>query len=249
MLMHMEGICWQAGRPRSQWSCTQSIAAHFTSCFAGHVSCSGDVCKPCGAGSSHSAWSRCWYRSQPSRQAALRHIVDKRSAFQVPASQSRQGRGGAGLSVGRSSAWTQGWRRWRQRTTRSSTAGDQQRECSGVCKETFRCSALCARDASALESSLQRTGKGARKDLVTLVGESWSWQRYAREHLLRHCGHFRTPRREIVMVAGVLDEGRIDSVPLCQICGVLVSARKDSGPDMTWRCPCFIAWHSGAVGA
>ena len=57
MLMHMEGSCWQAGRHRSQWSCTQSIAAHLTSCFAGNVSCSGDVCKPCGAGSSHSAWS------------------------------------------------------------------------------------------------------------------------------------------------------------------------------------------------
>ena len=191
------------------------IAVHFTSCFAGHDSCSADVCKPCGAGSSHSAWSRCWYRSQPSRQAALRYIVEKRGAFQVPASQSRRGPRGAGLSVGRSSAWNQGWRRWRQSRTRSSTSAGQEGECPGVWEETLRCSALCARDASALESSLQRTGKGVRKDLMTLVGESWGWQRHATEHLLRHCGHLRTPRRVIVMVAGALDEGRIDSVPRC----------------------------------
>ena len=35
------------------------------------------------------------------------------------------------------------------------------------------------------------------------------------------------------MVAGALDEGSIDSVPLCQIYGVLESARKDSGHDLT----------------
>ena len=216
-----------------------SVALHFTSCFAGHDSCSADVCKPCGAGSSHTAWSRCWYRSQPSRQAALRYIVEKRGAFQVPASQSRRGPRGAGLSVGRSSAWNQGWRRWRQSRTRSSTSAGQEGECPGVWEETLRCSALCARDAHTLESSLQRTGNGVRKDLMTLVGESWSWQRHGTEHLLCHCSHFRTPRRVIVMVAGALDEGRIDSVRLCQIHGVLESARKDSGHDSTWQWPLF----------
>ena len=30
------------------------------------------------------------------------------------------------------------------------------------------------------------------EDLVTLPVESWNWQRHAKEHLLHHCGHFRT---------------------------------------------------------
>ena len=56
----------------------------------------------------------------------------------------------------------------------------------------------------------------------TLPGESWSRQRNAREHLLHHCGHFRTLRRVVVMVAGALDEGRIGGFErqhamLCQI--------------------------------
>ena len=29
-----------------------------------------------------------------------------------------------------------------------------------------------------------------REDLVSLLWESWSWQRHAQEHLLHHCGHF-----------------------------------------------------------
>ena len=33
-----------------------------------------------------------------------------------------------------------------------------------------------------------------REDLMTLPGESWSWQRHTKEHLLHHCGHFRTLR-------------------------------------------------------
>ena len=44
-----------------------------------------------------------------------------------------------------------------------------------------------------------------REDLMTLPGESWTWQRHAKEHLLHHDGHIRTLRRVIVMVAGALD--------------------------------------------
>ena len=81
-----------------------------------------------------------------------------------------------------------------------------------------------------------------REDLMTLPRESWSWQRHAKEHLLHHCGHFRTLRRVIVMVAGALDEGRIGGferqhATLCQICGILESAAKDSGHDLAWTWP------------
>ena len=78
---------------------------------------------------------------------------------------------------------------------------------------------------------------------MSILGESWSWQRHAKAHLLHHCGHFRTLRRVIVMVAGALDEGRIGGferqhVMLCQIYGILESAAKDSGHDLVWVGPC-----------
>ena len=81
-----------------------------------------------------------------------------------------------------------------------------------------------------------------REDLITLPGESWSWQRHAKEHLFHHCGCFRTLRRVIVMVAGALDEGRIGGLErhhamLCQIYRILESAAKDSGHDLTWGWP------------
>ena len=41
--------------------------------------------------------------------------------------------------------------------------------------------------------------KRVRKDLMTLPGESWSWHRHTKEHLLHHCGRCRTPRRVIVI--------------------------------------------------
>ena len=71
-----------------------------------------------------------------------------------------------------------------------------------------------------------------REDLMTLPGESWSWQQHAKEHLLHHCGHLRSLRKVIVMVAGALDEGRIEGFErqhamLCQINGILESAAKD----------------------
>ena len=69
---------------------------------------------------------------------------------------------------------------------------------------------------------------------MTLPGESWSWQRYVREHLLHHCGHSRTLRRVIVLVAKALEGGRIGGsewqhAMLCQMYGILESAAKDSG--------------------
>ena len=84
-------------------------------------------------------------------------------------------------------------------------------------------------------------GTRVREDLMTFHGESWSWQRHAKEHLLHHGGHFRTLRRVIVMVTGALDEGRIGGFErhhamFCQICGMLESA-KDSGHDLTWIWP------------
>ena len=173
---------------------------------------------------------RCWYRSQPSRQAALRYIVEKRGAFQVPASRSRRGPRGPGLSVGRSSAWNQG-RRWRQRTTRSPTAAGPKRRRSGAARSADETRVPWSHHCSARERSARGLDDGATR-VVELAA--------LREgDLLRPCGHFRTPRREIVMVAGALDEGRIDSVPLCQIYGVLESARKDSGHDSTWQWPLF----------
>ena len=41
-----------------------------------------------------------------------------------------------------------------------------------------------------LELSFRRTRREWREDLMTLLGESWSWQRHAKEHLLHHCGSF-----------------------------------------------------------
>ena len=78
-----------------------------------------------------------------------------------------------------------------------------------------------------------------REDLMTLCKESWSWQRHAKEHLLHHCGQFRTLRTVIVMVAGALDEGRIGGFErqhamLCQIYRILESGAKDSGHDLVW---------------
>ena len=81
-----------------------------------------------------------------------------------------------------------------------------------------------------------------REDLMTLPVESWSWQRHAKEHLLHHCGHLRTLRRVIVMATGAVDEGRIGGFErqhamLCQIHGILESAAKDSGHNLTWGSP------------
>ena len=66
--------------------------------------------------------------------------------------------------------------------------------------------------------------------------------RHAKEHLLQHCGHFRTLRRVIVMVAGALDEGRIGGFErqhamLCQIYKILESGAKDNGHDLVWGWP------------
>ena len=81
-----------------------------------------------------------------------------------------------------------------------------------------------------------------QEDLMTLPGESWSWQRRAKEHLLHHCGHFRTLRRVIVMIAGTLVEGTIGGFErqhemLCQIYRILKSGAEDNGHDLVWGWP------------
>ena len=81
---------------------------------------------------------------------------------------------------------------------------------------------------------------------MTLLGKSWSWQRHAKEHLLHHCGHFRTLRRVFMIVAGGVDAGRIGGFErqqalMCQIRGILDSAPKDGGHDLTlgWALVCL----------
>ena len=52
------------------------------------------------------------------------------------------------------------------------------------------------------------TRRGLLRRLVTLPREWWCWQVH-RSTCSITCGHFRTLRRVIVMIAGPLDEGRI----------------------------------------
>ena len=40
-----------------------------------------------------------------------------------------------------------------------------------------------------------------KKDLGVLPGESWSWTRHAYEEVLGHCGHFKSLKRFICMIA------------------------------------------------
>ena len=68
-------------------------------------------------------------------------------------------------------------------------------------------------------------GAGTSDDCL---GESWSLQRHAKAHHLHHCGNLRTLRWVIVRVKRNLDVGRVGDAILCQICGMLESAAKDS---------------------
>ena len=100
---------------------------------------------------------------------------------------------------------------------------------------------------------------------MTLPSESWSWQRHAKEHLLHHCGHLRTLRRVIVMMAGALDEGRFGGFERQHVHVILESGAKDNGHDLVWGWPsdpdarpdvhwspaeasAVVAWHSNAQG-
>ena len=81
-----------------------------------------------------------------------------------------------------------------------------------------------------------------KKDLGVLPGESWSWTRHAYEEVLGHCGHFKSLKRFICMVAAALDEGRAGSLErqqamLCQIYTVCESAAKDPSHDLAWGWP------------
>ena len=81
-----------------------------------------------------------------------------------------------------------------------------------------------------------------KKDLGVLPGESWSWTRHAYEEVIGHCGHFKSLKRFICMVAAALDEGRSGSLErqqamLCQIYTVCESAAKDPSHDLAWGWP------------
>ena len=100
-----------------------------------------------------------------------------------------------------------------------------------------------------------------REDLITLPGESWSWQRHAKEHLLNHYGLFRILRRAIVMSLehSTRAERRIRT-PARDILQHLRDARlckegtprlsgPDARPDVHWspaEAIAVIAWHTEA---
>ena len=78
---------------------------------------------------------------------------------------------------------------------------------------------------------------GVKKDLGSPPGESWSRTRHAYEEVIDHCGHFKSLKRFICMVAAALDEGRAGSLErqqamLCQIYTVCESAAKDPSHDL-----------------
>ena len=77
-------ICWQAGRPRSQWSCAHSNTVQFRSCDVGDARCLAKVGEFSTARSSHSAWDQCWGQAQSTpRQASWLCPVKKRCALPV----------------------------------------------------------------------------------------------------------------------------------------------------------------------
>ena len=76
--------------------------------------------------------------------------------------------------------------------------------------------------------------------MPTCSRESWSWQ----QPPLHHCGHFRTLRQVVVMVAGPLEKGRIGGFErqramLCQICGILEYAANDKSHDVARGSDCL----------
>ena len=102
---------------------------------------------------------------------------------------------------------------------------------SGSKEETLGCSAFCGRDASALESSLQLAAPrdGAPAPSLRSLPNAAKGDRDG-------C---RSPRRG--------QDGQ--RATMCQIYGVLQSARKTADTTRHGSGPCFIAWHSGAIGA
>ena len=150
-LTHMEGICWQAGRPRRQ-----PIAAHFTSCFAGNDSCLGTSASPvvreartllgagAGVGLSLPVKQHCVIssKSEALSRSQLLGLAEVLAELEF------------GVEPG---------------VATMEAENNEVLNSSGSKEETLGCSAFCGRDASALESSRQRTGKGAREDLMTLA--------------------------------------------------------------------------------
>lgn len=82
----------------------------------------------------------------------------------------------------------------------------------------------------------------AREAMGVLPGESWSWGRHCKEHLLPHIRTFRTLRRLAVAVAAGLDEGRVGGTERMaayfhHLYRVIETAAKDPGHELTWGFP------------
>lgn len=83
----------------------------------------------------------------------------------------------------------------------------------------------------------------ARRDMPVLLGDSWSWDRHARERLIEHAPRFKTLRRMAIAVAAGLDTGRVGSYEemaayFHQLYRVLEAAAKDGGAhDLAWGWP------------
>ena len=236
----------QAGRPRSQWSCSHANTVQFEPCDVGDSCCFAKVKQPSASRGSHPAWSRCRHQSHPSSCQANSCGPTKRRSTSSPTSRPCRSTCKAGCSSGQAQKlpFTGGrvrsgsrcgnngnevhrgsqWRRIRRK--RAPATG---RPCPRAAPSAHQSRMLWSYHCGRRDESAGRSDESSRK--------SSSWQRNAKEHPLHHCGHFRTLRRVIVMVAGAIDEGRSGGFErqhamLCQIYGMLESAAKDSGHDM-----------------
>ena len=67
-----------------------------------------------------------------------------------------------------------------------------------------------------------------REDLTSLPEESGSWERRAEDHLLPHCGHFRSLRKVIIAISGPY-----------RVYELLGATANGSGHDLIWDWPEF----------
>ena len=233
---------WQVGRPRSQWGCSRPDALQFEPCDVGSSCCLAKDTQPSITRCSYSAGSRRRHQSHSSpRSSQLARSHQKAMCILANLStlpkylrswQQFWKSTEAHAHSRKSSEWIRVWQRRRRNIPMFSKATDHatERPCPGA--------PHCAHPSRMLWVIITAHETRVREDLMTLPWESWSWQRLAKEHLPHHSGHFRTLRRVIVIVAEALDEGRIGGLErqhamLCQIYGILESAAKDSGHDLT----------------
>ena len=74
-------ICWQVGRPRSQWSCSHSNTVQFEPCDVGDSGCFGKVKQPSATRDSHFVWSRRRHQSHPSPCQAISRSPTKKRLY------------------------------------------------------------------------------------------------------------------------------------------------------------------------